>query len=199
VDQRHTRGADATMELRTLGDLRPDRRPHGGVRRRVRQSGLGAFVDGRPLVGLLATAGAAPDPGDYLSAIYDPVRDRMVIFGGYPFPHDAWELTWGRDLPVAVPASSGGALGPLFAYPNPSRGNVTISFVLPKTSSATLRVFDVAGRVVRTLLNETLPAGPHSAHWDRRTASGAVARPGLYLYELEAGGQRAARTFVLVR
>ena len=99
-------------------------------------------------------------------------------------------------MPVAPGAR---ASAQLFAYPNPSRGDVTISFVLPKTSTAILQVFDVAGRVVRTLLNETLPAGPYSGHWDRRTASGAVAQPGLYIYELDAGGQRAARTLVLVR
>ena len=153
-----------------------------------------------PTWGLLATGGTPPD-GRYLhSAIYDPVRDRMLIFGGYPFPHDAWELTWGRDLPLAVPVAPGArASAQLFAYPNPSRGDVTISFALPKASAMTLRVFDVSGRVESTLLNEILPAGPYSAHWDRRTASGAVAQPGLYIYELDAGGQRAARTLVLVR
>jgi hypothetical protein len=121
----------------------------------------------------------------------------MLVFGGY---HDVEELIWGRDLPLAVPAPSGAnALGPLFAYPNPARGGVTISFAVPKASETTLRVFDVAGRVVRTLLDETLPAGSYSTHWDRHMTSGAVAEPGLYFYELQAGGHRTSRTLVLIR
>jgi hypothetical protein len=152
-----------------------------------------------PTWGLLATAGMPPGGRSFHSAIYDPIGDRMVVFSGDTFRQDVWDLSWGREIPLAVPASPGGAFGPLFACPNPARGDVTISFALPKASATTLRVFDVAGRVVRTLLHETLPAGPYSTHWDRRTVSGAVARPGLYLYELEAGGHRTARRLVLIR
>ena len=44
-----------------------------------------------------------------------------------------------------------------------------------------LSVFDMAGRQVRTLLDETLPAGPHAASWDGNDARGASAPPGVYL------------------
>ena len=165
----------------------------------------GLSLGGNPAWGLLATAGTSPTRSLH-SAIYDPVRDRMVVFGGVAPSatanalHDVWNLTWGRDIPLTVPGSPGEARpGQVVAYPNPSRGDVTISFTVPRAGEITLRVFDMAGRVVRTLVSESLPAGSHSAHWDRRVASGAVAPPGLYFCEVRADDHRATRRLVLIR
>ena len=138
---------------------------------------------------------------DYLAAIYDPVRDRMVVFGGETgdfLLNDVWDLEWAPT--VSVPPRAGGdALWLAPAYPNPSRSDISIGFALPQASAATLRVYDVSGRMVRTLVDASLPAGSQSVRWDRRVSSGALASPGLYFYELRVDGQKLARRIVLLR
>ena len=70
-------------------------------------------------------------------------------------------------------------------YPNPFNPVTTIRFELPEASDLRLTVYDVSGRVVRTLADGTLPAGPHQVRWEGRDASGRAAPSGLYFYRLE--------------
>ena len=81
--------------------------------------------------------------------------------------------------------------------PNPARGEATIPFAIPRDGPVELRVYDVAGRMVRTLVHATLPAGEHEARWDGMTDGGMRASPGTYFYRLRAGDQRAARTLLM--
>lgn len=82
------------------------------------------------------------------------------------------------------------ALAPV--APNPTRGEARIAFALPAASSVRLRVLDLQGRVVATLLDGALPAGRHEARWD------GAARSGLYFVRLEACGQRAVRSVIRI-
>jgi hypothetical protein len=84
-------------------------------------------------------------------------------------------------------------------YPNPSPGGVTIQFALPRATQSSLRIYDVAGSLVKTLAQGRLEAGLHVAVWDRSTNDGSKARPGLYFYELSAGGTRVARRVVMLQ
>ena len=81
--------------------------------------------------------------------------------------------------------------------PNPAHGEAIIAFEIPREAPVELRIFDVAGRVVRTLADATLPAGRHEARWDGTTDRGDPARPGTYFYRLRAGDQRAVRALML--
>ena len=149
---------------------------------------------------LLSPAGTTPTARCLHAAVYDPARDRMVVFGGYPDSNDGWELSWSPGTALDVPRSDGGAaLSPLFAFPNPSRGDITISFRLAQRSETSLRIYDVAGRVVRTLASGALSAGSQSVRWDRRMETGALVQPGLYFCELRASDYRSVRRIVLVR
>ncbi len=67
--------------------------------------------------------------------------------------------------------------------PNPFDSNTTISFVLPEESAVTLEVFDVTGRRIASLLDETRGTGEHSVQLDARSWS-----PGIYFYRLTADG-----------
>ena len=87
------------------------------------------------------------------------------------------------------------ALAP--SRPNPARGAAIIPFEIPREVAVELRVYDVAGRAVRTLVDATLPAGSHEARWDGTTDRGDRARPGTYFYRLRAGDERAVRTLML--
>jgi hypothetical protein len=90
---------------------------------------------------------------------------------------------------------------PVFALgasrPNPARGTATISFETPREGVVDLRIFDLAGRTVRTLVKATLPAGPHEAPWDGTDDRGGRVGPGTYFYRLRAAEQQAVRVLIL--
>ncbi len=79
-------------------------------------------------------------------------------------------------------------------YPNPFNPTTTIQFVLPESAQATLRVYDVIGREVATLVDENLSAGTHKVTFDAASLSS-----GIYLYRLEAGSFRQTKKMILAK
>src|SRR5262245_14361049 len=85
-------------------------------------------------------------------------------------------------------------------FPNPARGGVTLRFQLSAASSARLIVLDLAGRRVRSLLDDArIDSGVHSVRWDGRDESGALAPAGLYLIALQTPGGSELRKVTIVR
>ncbi|NOT32843.1 MAG: T9SS type A sorting domain-containing protein [Candidatus Eisenbacteria bacterium] len=74
------------------------------------------------------------------------------------------------------------------ALPNPAAGLTTTRFALPRAGAVRLSVFDAAGRLVRTLVNETRSAGEHVVTWDYRDGGGARLAAGVYLMHLQFEG-----------
>ncbi len=85
------------------------------------------------------------------------------------------------------------------AHPNPTRGSTTIGFALPRESNVRLRIYDVAGRLVRTLVDGPVGAGEGVKIWDGRHEGGAQAAGGIYFYRLETGNHTLTRKMILVR
>ncbi len=106
-------------------------------------------------------------------------------------------LTRGATTVPGGPSDSRLNLRPNF--PNPLRSSTRIDFSLASGGSATVRVLDTQGRLVRTLLSKELLAGDHSIVWDGRNDEGGALSTGMYYYELEANGQRSSRKAVLLR
>ncbi|MEJ2721767.1 MAG: right-handed parallel beta-helix repeat-containing protein, partial [bacterium] len=71
--------------------------------------------------------------------------------------------------------------------PNPFNPSTRIHFELPSRVDITLTVFDVDGRLVKTLVNETKGPGEFSATWDGRNDNGEYVASGVYFYRLRAG------------
>ena len=69
-------------------------------------------------------------------------------------------------------------------YPNPFNPMTTIKFDLPRQSQVSLRIYDVAGRLVRTLVDELKPAAAHSVVWNGQDNNGRQAASGVYYYQL---------------
>ena len=68
------------------------------------------------------------------------------------------------------------------SYPNPFNPSTTIEFYISQTGFVTLKVYNILGEVVTTLINEELNVGTYTTHWN---ASGVAS--GVYLYRLQAG------------
>jgi hypothetical protein len=84
-------------------------------------------------------------------------------------------------------------------YPNPFNPATTVEFQLPRNSFVNLKIYDIQGRLVKTLLKEELEAGIHQAVWDGRDELGNAAASGVYLYHLQAGNFVQTRKMLLVR
>lgn len=86
--------------------------------------------------------------------------------------------------------------------PNPASSAVEIGYGIPLRDASTaieLAVYDLAGRRVRLLRSGPAGAGAHAVSWDLRDASGALARPGLYMVRLEAGATVLTRSTLVTR
>ena len=84
-------------------------------------------------------------------------------------------------------------------YPNPFNPRTTVDFVLSRDAVATLRVYDVNGRLVRTLVDSYLAAGRRSVTWDGRDDADRSVASGVYFIRLQAGGQSLSRTINLLK
>ncbi len=84
-------------------------------------------------------------------------------------------------------------------YPNPFNPSTTISYGLSAASCVTLKVFDIVGREVATLVDgEMRSAGRHMVRWDGTTLTGRQVASGVYFYQLTTGtGTQIKRAVVL--
>ncbi len=79
-------------------------------------------------------------------------------------------------------------------YPNPFNPSTTINFTVPQSAQVTLKIFDVLGREVSTLINQVVPGGNHEVQFD---ATGLPS--GLYFYTLSTGNFVETKKMVLLR
>jgi 5'-nucleotidase len=84
-------------------------------------------------------------------------------------------------------------------YPNPFNPMTTIAFSLDRAEPVQLAVYDLQGRLVRTLVDDVRGSGEHSVVWDGLTGAGVRAASGTYLYRLQTGERVLNRTMTLVK
>ncbi len=98
---------------------------------------------------------------------------------------------------LAVSPPSRTALHP--NAPNPFRAATSIRFDLPRDGRAALRISDLSGRLVRTLVEGDLGAGVRTVHWDGRDAGGLSVSSGVYFYSLETPTESMRRKALRLR
>ncbi|MGA9120311.1 MAG: FlgD immunoglobulin-like domain containing protein [Bacteroidota bacterium] len=81
-------------------------------------------------------------------------------------------------------------------YPNPFTTSTAIAYKLKTQEDIKVTIFDILGRVVRTMHTGTQSPGTHSILWDGSNASGHKVVPGVYFYSVQAGGQSQAKKMV---
>jgi hypothetical protein len=84
-------------------------------------------------------------------------------------------------------------------YPNPFNPSTAISYQLSAISQVTLKVYDMLGREVATVVNETGTPGKHNAVWNGKNDRGESVSSGIYLYQLRAGNSVMTRKMVLLK
>jgi hypothetical protein len=156
-----------------------------------------------------------PDGGRYFfrymeDASSGPSEHATVVFEAAGYEPDTLELdlAYGADFCTDVQLlgiASGAGDGPTVVtslhanHPNPFNPSTTIRYELGAAADVRLRVFDAAGRRVRTLVDAREGAGPHAVVFDGRDDAGRPMASGVYFYRLEAGAYAQTRKMVLLK
>ena len=82
--------------------------------------------------------------------------------------------------------------------PNPFSLSTTITYALPRRGPVTIKVFDVAGNEVRTLVRDLLEPGFYGLSWDGRDTRNRPTASGVYFLRMEAGAFRSVRKMVML-
>ncbi len=99
---------------------------------------------------------------------------------------------------VPGPSEDGSRAFLLASRPAPMDAATTIAYRLPNAGPVKLRVVDIRGRVVRTLVDEVQPAGPQSVRFDGRDDGGQRLASGLYFEVLRAAGRQDSRKITVL-
>jgi len=112
--------------------------------------------------------------------------DIMTFFGSSGSP----------GTPITVPESTPLAFS---NHPNPFNPTTTVFMNLPRPDQVSLKVFDLRGRLVRTLVDERLEAGPHEIRWNGHNDQGGEVASGVYFAEMKTTGEVRVNKMTLVR
>jgi M6 family metalloprotease-like protein len=126
--------------------------------------------------------------GFYDVVVYNPYQSSGVLAASY-------EVTGATGIGDETPKQF--VLRP--NYPNPFNPSTSIRFDVATRSDVTLRVYDVSGALVRTLVNEPKDAGSYVVEWNGRNDQGSPASSGVYFYRLTAPGFSDVRKMTLIK
>ena len=125
-----------------------------------------------------------------------------VDFGGGPLVtaggFDIFLVKFGDSATGILSTRIGNGLR-LDAHPNPFNPETAITYFVPNSSIVDLRIYDVEGRLVQTLVQEVKSSGSHAAAWNGLDRRGAAVSSGIYFVRLEASGQAATRKIVVLK
>ena len=106
---------------------------------------------------------------------------------------------WGRQAVVSAVEIPGGYRLKVGNHPNPFNPMTTVSFELASEGHATVNVYDLKGRLVRSLVDAALAAGPHSVPWDGLGSGGQRVGSGVYLVRVVTNSGVAEHKMVLLK
>ncbi len=150
-------------------------------------------------VGLLVQAHPDWSPIEIIEALRSTATQSSspdTLMGwGIVQAHDARYSDWAGvengEIPVARV---------IWASPNPTSRGTLVEFILAERGRALVVIYDANGRLVRTLTDRVLPAGPHALRWDGRDESSHPVASGVYFARLRAaGGVRSSTKVAVVR
>jgi hypothetical protein len=168
---------------------------------------LGTWDDRPALPSYSVVNGTCPDLPGFLIGNTPIVFDPDAPEGVYPFstadPYTGTLLVHGEVVLQGTPTGAGPSAPTTFALyeaePNPFNPTTTIRFDVGAPAHVTLGVYDVSGRLVRTLIDRDMPPSRQAVVWDGVNSRGELVSSGVYLYRLTAGSFSAVRKMVMLK
>lgn len=144
----------------------------------------------------------------------DVIDISLGLIGGGTDNVDANDVPFLNKFPFLAPPNNNGsaaAAGPGFsapftgdetasipgeftleqAYPNPFNPSTQINYALPTEANVTLKIYNLVGQEIRTLVNGAQSAGQHAVTWNAKDNFGRDVPSGIYLYRIEVSGQQS--------
>jgi len=84
-------------------------------------------------------------------------------------------------------------------YPNPFNPTTAIEFSTPLSARISLKVFDLLGKLVATLVDDSLQAGVHKISWNAKKSDGTSLASGTYIYRLAVDGHVVSQKMLLLK
>ncbi len=84
-------------------------------------------------------------------------------------------------------------------YPNPFNPETTISYALPQDGQAVIKVYNLRGQLVKTLVNDRMEAGYHDVVWAGRDENNKSVASGIYFLRMQAGGKTLTHKLMLLK
>jgi hypothetical protein len=141
-----------------------------------------------------------PDLGDFTirgdspCAPFSPPNEECGLIGAWPVGCEPVGVEGPRHPVAALHLGS--------SHPNPFETSARIGYSTPEGGEGcrhSLRIYDAAGRLVRTLVDSPCAGGSHSVSWNGTNGMGEPVAGGVYFYRLNWGGKTQTRRMILLR
>jgi photosystem II stability/assembly factor-like uncharacterized protein len=146
-------------------------------------------------IGYVAGSGTTTEPNEY------SFTDNNVSSGTYTYRLKQIDFDgsfeYSKEIEVEISVLFGFSLQQ--NYPNPFNPNTIIKYQIPELSFATIKVFDVLGKEVVTLVNEEKPAGSYEVEFNSRGLIHQTLPSGIYFYQLKAGSFIESKKMILIK
>jgi len=137
---------------------------------------------------------------------YGSQSDDDVAYGRYPDSSATWQFmnpTPGATNTGELSLNDNIVIPSQYTlhqnYPNPFNPITTLRYDLPENSLVNITIYDMLGRQVKTLINQTQDAGYKSVIWDATNDYGKPVSAGIYLYQIQAGEYMQTKKMVLLK
>ncbi len=150
--------------------------------------------------------------GPFINGLNDKLGDNVkqndvafqTIFPYLAIPHDGYTNTHGKLYTGTIGIGPNGGNIPKTAslgqnYPNPFNPSTQLKYQVSKTQTVSIKVYDLLGKEVRTLVNEVMNAGEYTALWDGKNNAGNIVSSGTYFYRLETEDFVDAKKMILLK
>ncbi len=127
--------------------------------------------------------------GDEYALAFDSARIRNVDNGELAAALEGCESRPGNPTAFRLVQNS----------PNPFNPVTKVAYDVPREAAVAIRIYDVTGRLVRTLVDGAVEPGRHAAVWDGTNDAGERVASGVYLCTMEAGEFRGSRKMLLLK
>ena len=135
-------------------------------------------------IGFVAGSGNSNSPKEYYFTDNNPTGGSSLSYRLKQIDVDG-SYQYYDPVTVSLAVSSDPQL--LQNSPNPFNPSTTIKFYIPNTSDVSIKIYDIMGREVVTLINQQTTAGYHNVYWNGKNSRGENVASGVYLYRLTAG------------
>jgi hypothetical protein len=155
--------------------------PAGG-KLRIGMAGTSTFSGSGKIINIVLAKDSQPAPSthDDISITEAYFNDTAVRIEGNPVER---KVTFG--------------LGPV--APNPFADGTVVNFTMAASADVSLKIYNVNGQLVMTLMDGTMPAGQHSVKWDGRDMTGARVARGVYFCQMRTADTVAIEKLVLMK